>query len=734
MPATPANAINESGASGLVNFDGTATFSTTPAAIYNVVSGAGANTIHNIVPTATSGVPIISQGSAAQPIFGTAVVSGGGTGAASFTAYAPLCGGTTTTGILQSAATGIGTSGTVLTSNGAAALPSFQALSGLAVTSITGTANQISASASTGAVTLSIPTTVAIGTSNTVSTSTQITHNATAAYNTSLVGTQTSLDVNSIQLGLNISNIFQPASDSTYSAAVSISADMAPASGRTISTSFGILVNPTFGNSGTVDSYYGVYTNFANGTTGSLTSIYGGFFSNPSYGSGINVALYSDDVSVGYESAAPTNGLIVSGISGFGTSSPNSVSQVTVSSTLAFNILMNGIQAATDSGNSGGLTVGLNVSPTFRPTPGAGNAIGLYSSCTFAALTSKTISTAAAMLIYNNYGGNAGTITTAYGIFVNTGGAGAGTITTSYGLYCSAPTAGSTKIAMYTDNLAVGYAGVAPPSSGMIVSGQVGIGTSAPNSGAVLHIQGTVNNQYAYPLLVNTNLTPSGAGGQQFAIASEPKFIAASAQTITAACGLYVFNTVSSNVGTISTLYGILIDTTSSGAGTITNAYGLYCNTPICATNNYCAYFQGNVGIGTPSPTYAIHVVGTQGSTTSTLWTLISDAAIKKDIENVEEALPIINSLIPRKFRYTQEWFDNHDGHPEDKIYYGLVAQEVEKVIPSCIPVRRQTVGNRTGLKSLDMHNINILLIKAVQELSAEIKELKGKICQTQLL
>ena len=53
-------------------------------------------------------------------------VAKGGTGVASTTAYAVQCGGTTTTGATQSIA-GVGTSGQVLTSNGAGALPTFQA-------------------------------------------------------------------------------------------------------------------------------------------------------------------------------------------------------------------------------------------------------------------------------------------------------------------------------------------------------------------------------------------------------------------------------------------------------------------------------------------------------------------------------------------------------------------------------------------------------------------------------
>jgi hypothetical protein len=52
-------------------------------------------------------------------------VANGGTGAATATAYAVQCGGTTSTGAHQSIAS-VGTTGQILTSNGAGALPSFQ--------------------------------------------------------------------------------------------------------------------------------------------------------------------------------------------------------------------------------------------------------------------------------------------------------------------------------------------------------------------------------------------------------------------------------------------------------------------------------------------------------------------------------------------------------------------------------------------------------------------------------
>jgi hypothetical protein len=68
MVTTPANSINEAGASGLVNFNGTATFSTTPLVLYNVLTGAGTNTVNNVAPS-TAGQVLTSTGATSQPVF-----------------------------------------------------------------------------------------------------------------------------------------------------------------------------------------------------------------------------------------------------------------------------------------------------------------------------------------------------------------------------------------------------------------------------------------------------------------------------------------------------------------------------------------------------------------------------------------------------------------------------------------------------------------------------------------
>lgn len=110
--------------------------------------GNGTSALTLLAPNATSGIPLISQGASADPAYGTAVVSGGGTGNTTFTAYSVLCAGTTATGAFQNVSD-VGSSGEVLTSNGAAALPTWQPVSGSGTVN-SGTINQLGWYAATG--------------------------------------------------------------------------------------------------------------------------------------------------------------------------------------------------------------------------------------------------------------------------------------------------------------------------------------------------------------------------------------------------------------------------------------------------------------------------------------------------------------------------------------------------------------------------------------------------------
>ena len=129
----------------------------------------GALTGSNITFTGgTTGLTFNGAGTT-ETLGGVLAVSNGGTGVATMTtAYAPIVAGTTPTGAVQVASTGLSTSGFVLTSNGASAIPSFKDIPApvLNITSVTnamspytvsGTDQFLAVDTTGGAVTIFLP-------------------------------------------------------------------------------------------------------------------------------------------------------------------------------------------------------------------------------------------------------------------------------------------------------------------------------------------------------------------------------------------------------------------------------------------------------------------------------------------------------------------------------------------------------------------------------------------------
>jgi hypothetical protein len=101
--------------------------------------------------------------------------------------------------------------------------------------------------------------------------------------------------------------------------------------------------------------------------------------------------------------------------------------------------------------------------------------------------------------------------------------------------------------------------------------------------------------------------------------------------------------------------------------------------------------------------------------------TTISDERLKKDIVKIDSALDKVDQINGYTFTYTA------DG----KKSAGVIAQEVEKVLPSAItestlPLK---VGedDKTEYKTVQYDQLIGLLVEAVKELRAEVAELKGK-------
>lgn len=133
---------------------------------------------------------------------------------------------------------------------------------------------------------------------------------------------------------------------------------------------------------------------------------------------------------------------------------------------------------------------------------------------------------------------------------------------------------------------------------------------------------------------------------------------------------------------------------------------------------------NGNVGIGygvgnANINTHRLSVNGSAAKTGGGAWVATSDVRAKKNIEQYTAGLKEALSINPVRFQYNQL-----SGHSDTTRYYvGVIAQEMEKVLPSTVSV----VSDDPILKDKRVYDSSELiytLINAVKELNTTNREL----------
>ncbi len=146
----------------------------------------------------------------------------------------------------------------------------------------------------------------------------------------------------------------------------------------------------------------------------------------------------------------------------------------------------------------------------------------------------------------------------------------------------------------------------------------------------------------------------------------------------------------------------------------------------------------GKFTVGTSSSTYTVVTMG------STSWGSSSDVRLKKEITDSTAGLSFINDLRPVTFKWkTKGEVDTSLPHYEDGsselvignsdsnilTKHGFIAQEVKTAIDNHTEVKDGSEiweENRDGIQNFSPTALIPMLVKAIQELEARVKELEG--------
>lgn len=126
---------------------------------------------------------------------------------------------------------------------------------------------------------------------------------------------------------------------------------------------------------------------------------------------------------------------------------------------------------------------------------------------------------------------------------------------------------------------------------------------------------------------------------------------------------------------------------------------------------------DGLVGINTLTPSAVLSVNGAADKPGGGSWGSFSDIRSKENIMEYDRGLDELMQLKPVFYNYKAEF------EWGNKTYVGLIAQEVEKVIPDMI--EEVEIKNIDNFKRVDPSELTYLLINAVQEQQNQIDELK---------
>jgi hypothetical protein len=126
---------------------------------------------------------------------------------------------------------------------------------------------------------------------------------------------------------------------------------------------------------------------------------------------------------------------------------------------------------------------------------------------------------------------------------------------------------------------------------------------------------------------------------------------------------------------------------------------------------------NGNVGIGINDPTHILHILG-QGRSTNSAWATTSDIRLKNIDKPFEYGLKELMEINTYRFHYKE---NNALKLPSDKGFQGVMAQELQKVIPEAV------IKQADGYFTVNTDPVFWTMLNSVKEINTANIKLKAE-------
>ena len=213
--------------------------------------------------------------------------------------------------------------------------------------------------------------------------------------------------------------------------------------------------------------------------------------------------------------------------------------------------------------------------------------------------------------------------------------------------------------------------------------GNVGIGTTSPSQ--KLDVSGNIN---ATGTMECTKFVANANSGFEFSIEGDNQFNMIQTAANRSMFFVTAAGSGSINFGTNNTNSRVSITSTGALKSTISLA----------------------VGAITPSTT-----VGRIDAANDIVAFSTSDIRLKDNIKSIDKALDKVNSIQGIEF----DWIEKEEVHGNSGHDIGVIAQEIEKILPDVVTTRE------SGYKAVKYEKIVPLLIEAIKDLSKQVDGLK---------